>query len=71
MIMVNCGGTIDIVELLEPAEDIVFFIIDSHRPYDLPNIYSESQVRILHKPSPDDDIPEYNDIYKDDEVRTF
>lgn len=66
--MINCGGTIDLVELLQPPESITFFIIDSHRPYDLCNIYSEYQIRILGKPDTEDDIPEYNDVFRDDSV---
>jgi cell division control protein 45 len=44
VILINCGGTQDIVELLEPQPEVVFFIVDSHRPTDVCNIYSESQV---------------------------
>lgn len=44
VILINCGGTIDIVETLEPEEHVVFFVIDSHRPTDVCNIYSTSQV---------------------------
>lgn len=68
VIMINCCGTLDIVEILQPPEDIVFFILDSHRPYDLCNIYSEGQVRILGKPDEDDEIPEYNDVFHDETV---
>lgn len=67
--MINCGGTLDLVELLQPNESVVIFILDSHRPYDLCNIYSESQIRILGKPDEDSEIPEYNDIFRDDSVR--
>lgn len=42
-LFINCGGTMDLVELLEPAEHI-FFICDSHRPLDLCNVFSDSQV---------------------------
>lgn len=35
----------DVVETLEPTEDKVFFIADSHRPYDVCNIYNDGQVR--------------------------
>lgn len=42
--LINCGGTLDIIELLEPDEDITFYIVDSHRPTDICNIYSSSQV---------------------------
>lgn len=66
VIMINCGGTIDLVEMLQPPESITFFIVDSHRPYDLCNIYSEHQIRILGKPDIEDDIPEYNDVFRDD-----
>lgn len=58
----------DITQLLEPDERIIFFIIDSHRPYDTDNIYSESQIRILGNLEAEDSIPEYNDIYRDDDV---
>lgn len=68
IVMINCGGTLDLVELLEPDDSVVFFILDSHRPYDLCNIYSENQVCILGKPDEDNEIPEYNDIFRDDSV---
>lgn len=67
VIFINCGGTLDLVELLQPAESVIFYILDSHRPYDLCNIYSEDQVRILGKPDKDDEIPEYNDVFRDDD----
>ena len=68
VILINCGGCIDIVELLEPDERITFFILDSHRPYDVANIYSEGQIKILGNPEEEEGIPDYNDIYKDDSV---
>lgn len=68
--MINCGGMHDIVDLLEPEEKVTFFILDSHRPYDLCNIYSERQVQILGEPPEDEkiQIPEYDDVYKDESV---
>lgn len=44
VVLVNCGGCVDIVELLQPEEDVTFFICDSHRPLDVCNIYSDKQV---------------------------
>lgn len=44
VILINCGASIDIVELLEPDEDVTFFVCDSHRPLDVCNVYSDSQV---------------------------
>lgn len=43
-LFINCGGCLDLVELLAPEEEILFFVADSHRPLDLCNIYSDSQV---------------------------
>lgn len=43
-LFINCGGCVDLVEVLAPEDNIVFFVCDSHRPLDLCNIYSDSQV---------------------------
>lgn len=45
VLLLNCGGCVDIVELLQPEEDVTFFICDAHRPLDVCNIYSDRQVR--------------------------
>lgn len=66
-VLINCGGTLDIVELLEPEEEIVFFVLDSHRPTDLCNIYSESQIRLLWRHEDDGDVPGFEDVFSDDE----
>lgn len=49
ILLLNCGGCIDIVEFLQPEDDITFFICDSHRPLDVCNIYSDGQVCFLFK----------------------
>ncbi|KAK3927335.1 Cell division control protein 45-like protein [Frankliniella fusca] len=66
VVLLNCGGTIDIVELLEPVEDVIFFLVDSHRPTDLCNVFSSSQVRIIGKPDPEENIPEFDDVFRED-----
>jgi len=88
-VLINCGGSLDIIDILEPEEDITFFVIDSHRPTDICNVYSSSQVtittlcqlnsfipiffifqiRILATPEEDEKIPEYDDIFIDEEVK--
>lgn len=45
VVLVNCGGTIDIVDALQPEENVVFFVIDSHKPTDVCNVYNNGQVR--------------------------
>lgn len=44
VVLINCGVCIDVVEVLEPDESVVFYVCDSHRPMDVCNIYSDSQV---------------------------
>ncbi|GIY16649.1 cell division control protein 45 homolog [Caerostris extrusa] len=65
VVMLNCGCKIDIVETLDPPEDMVFFIADSHRPINVYNIYSESQIRLLMNLEDCEGIPAYNDIFRD------
>ncbi|RZF37098.1 hypothetical protein LSTR_LSTR013794 [Laodelphax striatellus] len=64
VVLVNCGGTIDLVERLEPEENVVFFVIDSHRPSDLCNVYSAAQIRLIALPDEDEDIPAFNDVFQ-------
>ncbi|XP_044764128.1 cell division control protein 45 homolog [Coccinella septempunctata] len=65
-VLINCGGTIDIVEVLEPEEDIIFFVLDSHRPIDLCNIYSNEQVRLLSAPEEDAEVPGFDSIFREE-----
>ncbi|KAL1502492.1 hypothetical protein ABEB36_007627 [Hypothenemus hampei] len=65
-VLINCGGTIDIAEELQAQDEIIFFILDSHRPIDLCNIYSTEQVRLLSGPEEDAEVPEFDDIFRDE-----
>jgi len=66
VILLNCGGTVDIVDILQPEEDVVFFVIDSHKPTDICNIYSNGQVRVLWSEF-DENVPSFEDIFRDDD----
>ncbi|CAB0017549.1 unnamed protein product [Nesidiocoris tenuis] len=65
VVFVNCGGTIDLVETLEPDPDVLLFVIDSHKPTDICNVYSRSQVRLIGKPDESENIPQFEDIFLD------
>ncbi|KAG8237991.1 hypothetical protein J437_LFUL017711 [Ladona fulva] len=43
VLFINCGGNLDLVEILQPDEDVVFFVADNHRPTDVCNVYSNGQ----------------------------
>lgn len=34
----------DLLETLQPEEDSIFFICDTHRPVDVVNVYNDTQV---------------------------
>ncbi|GFT20456.1 cell division control protein 45 homolog [Nephila pilipes] len=65
VVMLNCGCKMDIIEVLDPPDDIVFFIADSHRPVNVYNVYSETQIRLLMNLDDCEGIPPYNEIFKD------
>ncbi|XP_032223599.2 cell division control protein 45 homolog isoform X1 [Nematostella vectensis] len=65
--LVNCGGNINLLETLEPDEDVTFYIADSHRPLDLDNIYNQDQVKILMKEGETLEVPDFDDIYAQSE----
>ncbi|CAJ0579723.1 unnamed protein product, partial [Mesorhabditis spiculigera] len=68
IVMINCGGNRDITELNIP-ETTKVFIFDNRRPFDLENIYNESQVTVMADSKEVYDslkIPEYPDLYRPD-----
>ncbi|PZC80648.1 hypothetical protein B5X24_HaOG214215 [Helicoverpa armigera] len=66
VVLVNCGGTIDLVDILQPEEEVVFFVLDAHKPTDVCNVYSDGQVRLVYKDS-EENIPNFDDIFRDEE----
>lgn len=66
-LLINCGGCLDLVELLEPDEKVIIYVCDSHRPLDLCNIYSDNQIRILGDPRAEEDIPQFEQIFREEE----
>lgn len=66
-VLINCGANVDLLEMLQPEDDTVFFICDTHRPVDVVNVYNDSQVKLLIKQDDDLGVPSYDDIFRDDE----
>ncbi|XP_077317777.1 cell division control protein 45 homolog [Lithobates pipiens] len=66
-VLINCGANIDLLETLQPQEEAVFFICDTHRPIDVVNVYNDTQIKLLIKQDDDLEIPAYDDIFRDDE----
>uniref|UniRef100_A0A4W6C7L2 CDC45 cell division cycle 45 homolog (S. cerevisiae) n=1 Tax=Lates calcarifer TaxID=8187 RepID=A0A4W6C7L2_LATCA len=53
-VLINCGANVDLLEMLQPDDDSIFFICDTHRPVDVVNVYNDTQIKLLIKQ--DDDL---------------
>ncbi|XP_013383421.1 cell division control protein 45 homolog [Lingula anatina] len=69
VVMIGCGGNIDVVETLQPENGTVFYISDSHRPIDVTNVFNQVQVKLLMNQADDDlhDIPDFDEVFREDE----
>ncbi|KAJ1726997.1 DNA replication initiation factor cdc45, partial [Coemansia sp. Benny D160-2] len=47
LVFLNCGGQVDIQDLVALRDDLIVVIIDSHRPLNLYNVYWNEQVLCL------------------------
>lgn len=67
-ILLNCGGNIDLLDLLQPPDQSIIYVIDSHRPVDLVNYYCEKQIYLLmrHNSTELSVIPDYDDLFKEE-----
>ncbi len=45
VIFIDCGATVDLAELLSVSPEMLIYLLDSHRPYSLYNVFNNSQVR--------------------------
>ncbi len=76
VILINCGATIDLVQDLglddEDDEsgrfkDVTIFVADSHRPIEVTNVYNDGQIKLLMRQDPRENIPAYDEIFRDDD----
>ncbi|KAM9392015.1 cell division control protein 45 homolog [Pholidichthys leucotaenia] len=66
-VLINCGANVDLLEMLQPDDDSIFFICDTHRPVDVINAYNDTQIKLLIKQDDDLGIPSYDDIFRDED----
>ncbi|BFZ04616.1 hypothetical protein BsWGS_07655 [Bradybaena similaris] len=67
VVLINCGATVDVVEMLQPEDHVRFYICDSHRPVDVNNFYNAVQVKLLMKEDELSSMPTYDDLFRDDD----
>ena len=64
IVAINFGNLINIPELLKPAENLIFYIIDSHRPFNVHNYYKNKQVKLfINKNEQDLNIPPKSKLF--------
>ncbi|XP_032435646.1 cell division control protein 45 homolog isoform X1 [Xiphophorus hellerii] len=66
-VLINCGANVDLLEMLQPDSDSIFFICDTHRPVDVVNVYNDTQIKLLIKEDDDLGVPTYDDIFRDED----
>jgi len=68
-VFLNCGANIDLLDHLNPDEELNIYVIDSHRPVDVVNFFCDSQIFIVMKPEDIEAVPDYSDLHyeEDDE----
>lgn len=72
VVLINCGGCVNLLELLQPETlQVQFFVIDSHRPLELDNVYNQDQVVLVLREGDKLDVPEFEQIYSYEMVRAI
>ncbi|KAK1328539.1 hypothetical protein QTO34_012112 [Cnephaeus nilssonii] len=56
-ILINCGANIDLLDILQPDDDAIFFVCDTHRPVNVVNVYNDTQIKLLIKQDDDLEVP--------------
>ncbi|KAF9426746.1 hypothetical protein BGZ94_006075 [Podila epigama] len=49
IIMLNCGGLLDLEEYIELSEDVTIYVLDNHRPVNLKNAFWNNEVIVFHE----------------------
>ena len=66
-LLINCGATIDLLELLRPPGMINFYVIDAHRPICVTNVFSEQVHVLIRDTEAIEEIPKFEDVFRDEE----
>lgn len=64
IITINFGNLFNLPQLLKPAENLIFYVIDSHRPINVYNFYKNKQVKLfINRNEQDLNIPPKTKIF--------
>ncbi|KAJ2360042.1 DNA replication initiation factor cdc45, partial [Coemansia sp. RSA 2610] len=65
IVFLNCGAQIDIQDFVTLREDLVVMVIDSHRPFNLYNVFWHEQVQCLDDGDVEKNMVELSQAFKD------
>lgn len=64
IIMLDCGGSVDLNDFFQISSNVSIYLLDSHRPYTLFNIFNNSQLYIFDDGFIEDNIEHLRDAWK-------
>ncbi|TNN07399.1 Cell division control protein 45 [Schistosoma japonicum] len=64
-VLINCGANFDIVGNLEPQEECIFYVCDSHRPIHINNFYNQRQIKLVCLNEDTTSVPRFEDVFQD------
>ncbi|KAJ2816798.1 DNA replication initiation factor cdc45, partial [Coemansia erecta] len=65
IVFLNCGAQTDIQDFVTLREDLVVVVIDSHRPFNLYNVFWHEQVQCLDDGDVENNMVELREAFKD------
>lgn len=63
IILLNCGTMVDLNNYLVSMEDVSIYVIDSHRPHNLNNIYIENNIFVFDDGDIEEDMNKIHDAW--------
>ncbi|KAI9137153.1 CDC45 family [Paraphysoderma sedebokerense] len=63
VIFINCGGLVDLSELLDIRETLYCYVFDSHRPLNLTNLWGSSNIIVFDDGEIENDMGEIKDAW--------
>jgi hypothetical protein len=71
IILINCGASLDLIDILQPPEDSIIYLIDSLRPLEVRNVYNGVQIKIIVLQNElgieQKNVPEFEEIFDEEE----
>ncbi|RUS21570.1 CDC45-like protein-domain-containing protein [Endogone sp. FLAS-F59071] len=68
IVMLNCGGLVDLSEFFTLSPEVTLYVIDSHRPHNLHNVFGSGQIVVLDDGNIEDEMQNEKKAFEEIEV---